>query len=357
MVVFKVTLDRFQKDLQAFDPAFLIDPQGIVFVASRPDLDYHSLWPVTVTDPAGFKAQYGTDRFTPIFSQPVYDDVKVQFAGRKYAATRENLYGVIAPGWTLVNLEPCTSVIHYRLMGIAAAFIMVFLTLVFAWSNLSVQEGANRIKASEARFRAMFAAAPEAVFVFDPESRRILGANPFMAQWLGYDPEELVGLEIDKLLELEPPGAVEEGAGKCPDSQSGTAARRYRKKDGSLVDVECTEANILHGDHIRKIVFVRDITERKQAEAELKKSLSLYMATLESTTDGLLVVNRQGRIVSANKKFRELWHMPEDIVTSGDDDRALAFVLDQLEDPQGFLQRVQELYSQPAAESFDMLNF
>ena len=45
----------------------------------------------------------------------------------------------------------------------------------------------------------MFAAAPEAVFVFDPESRRILGANPFMAQWLGYGPEELVGLEIDQV--------------------------------------------------------------------------------------------------------------------------------------------------------------
>ncbi len=82
------------------------------------------------------------------------------------------------------------------------------------------------------------------------------------------------------------------------------------------------------------------------------------MATLESTTDGLLVVNRQGRIVSANKKFRELWHIPEDIVTSGDDDSRPGFCpWINWKDPQGFLQRVQELYSQPAAESFDMLNF
>ena len=82
VAVFKMTLNRFQQELQGFDPAFLIDPQGIVFVASRPNLDYHSLWPLSVSDPAAFKAQYGTDRFTPIFSQPLHDEARVEFAGR-----------------------------------------------------------------------------------------------------------------------------------------------------------------------------------------------------------------------------------------------------------------------------------
>ena len=75
---------------------------------------------------------------------------------------------------------------HYRLMGIAAAFILVFLTLVFAGANLSLREGTTRVMASEARFGPVPAVAPEAVFVFDPETRRIMGANPFMAKWLGY---------------------------------------------------------------------------------------------------------------------------------------------------------------------------
>ncbi len=215
--------------------------------------------------------------------------------------TRQNIAEVIAPGWALVNLEPFTTVMHYRLMGIAAAFILVVLTLVFAGTNLSIREGANRIMASEARFRAMFAAAPEAVFVFDPESRRILGANPFMAQWLGYGPEELVGLEIDKLLEPEPLGAGQEGAGECPDSQTGTAARRYRKKDGSLVDVECTEANILHGDHIRKIVFVRDITERRQAENEVRGAKEYLENILDNSADPIGIVDQHGRIIQWNK--------------------------------------------------------
>jgi diguanylate cyclase (GGDEF)-like protein/PAS domain S-box-containing protein len=301
VAVFKMTLNRFQQELKGFDPAFLIDPQGIVFVASHPDLDYQSLWPLSVTDPAGFKAQYGTDRFTPIFSQALHDEARIEFNVRHYMVTRQNIAEVIAPGWSLVNLESFTPVIHYRLMGIVAAFILVFLTLVFAGTNLSIREGANRIMASEARFRTMFAAAPEAVFVFDAESRRILGANPFMAQWLGYHPEELVGLEIDQLLEPEPPEAVEEGAGVRPNRQTGAEACRYRKKDDSLVDVECTEANILHGDHIRKIVFVRDITARRQAENEVRQAKEYLENILENSADPIGIVDQRGRIIKWNK--------------------------------------------------------
>jgi diguanylate cyclase (GGDEF)-like protein/PAS domain S-box-containing protein len=267
--VLKISLNRFQQDLRGFDPAFLIDPQGIVLVASRPHLDYYSLWPVTVTDPAGFQAQYGTDRFTPIFPQVISADDKVEFAGKPYLATRQSIGEIISPGWTLVNLEPFQPVAYLRLLGIATAFILVVLTLVFAGSNLSIRKGANRILASEARFRAVFEAAPEAVFVFDPETRKILDANPFMAQWLGYDPAELVNLEIDQVMEPKGPGVPEAPGGAGPVALADTPSRRYRRKDGALVDVELTSVQIFHEEHIRELVFIRDITERKQTEAEL----------------------------------------------------------------------------------------
>ena len=205
------------------------------------------------------------------------------------------------PGWALVNLEPFNPVMHYRLMGIAAAFILVFLTLVFAGATCPSGKGPTGSWPPRPVSGPCLTAAPEAVFVFDPESRRILGANPFMAQWLGYGPEELVGLEIDQLLEPEPLGAEEEVAGKCPDSQTGTAARRYREKDGSLVDVECTEANILHGDHIRKIVFVRDITERRQAENEVREAREYLENILDNSADPIGIVDQHGRIIKWNK--------------------------------------------------------
>jgi PAS domain S-box-containing protein len=100
-----------------------------------------------------------------------------------------------------------------------------------------------------------------------------------------------------------------------------------------------------------------EVARRQRAQTSLEEALSLSKATLESTADGILVVNRQGRIVSANHRFKEMWRLPEDISASGDNDQALAFVQDQLTDPEGFLAKVRELYAQPAAESFDIFHF
>lgn len=97
--------------------------------------------------------------------------------------------------------------------------------------------------------------------------------------------------------------------------------------------------------------------KRRTDEDSLGGSLSLLQATLESTADGILVVDREGKIVSFNRKFVEMWQIPDRIIKTRDDNQALAFVRDQLKDPSGFLTKVRELYSQPDAESFDVLEF
>ncbi len=79
-----------------------------------------------------------------------------------------------------------------------------------------------------------------------------------------------------------------------------------------------------------------EVAQRQQAQTALEEALSLSRATLESTADGILVVDRQGRMVIGNRKFREMWRLPEEIYASGDNDRALDFVQDQLTDPEGY---------------------
>jgi len=100
-----------------------------------------------------------------------------------------------------------------------------------------------------------------------------------------------------------------------------------------------------------------DITERKHAEGELQRSLALLRATLDSTADGILVVDDGGRIVTYNRCFVEMWRIPDEIVASGDDNKALAFVLDQLKDPGRFVTRTMGIYAQPGEESYDVLEF
>lgn len=100
-----------------------------------------------------------------------------------------------------------------------------------------------------------------------------------------------------------------------------------------------------------------EIRERQAAEAELRHTVSLLTATLESTADGILVVNAKKRIKGHNKKFAAMWQIPDSVLESGDDDQALACVVGQLEAPESFLAKVQELYDTPAAESFDLIHF
>ena len=97
--------------------------------------------------------------------------------------------------------------------------------------------------------------------------------------------------------------------------------------------------------------------ELMQANIALRQSLSLLQATLESTADGILVVDRNGRIAAFNRRFAEMWSIPEEVLRSGDDERAIDYVLDQLACPEDFLAKVRELYSQPDAESQDTLEF
>ncbi len=103
-------------------------------------------------------------------------------------------------------------------------------------------------------------------------------------------------------------------------------------------------------------LYGTDITERKRAEEEIARSLSLLQVTLESTADGILVVDQRGRIAGFNQRFVDMWSIPDSILASRDDDQALGFVLDQLKDPESFLAKVRELYNQPDAEDYDVLD-
>ena len=100
-----------------------------------------------------------------------------------------------------------------------------------------------------------------------------------------------------------------------------------------------------------------EITERKRAEKALRQSLSLLNATLESTADGILVINRDGKVVSLNQKFLQLWHIPQSVADSNDDKILLSHVLDQLREPEAFLAKVEHLYLEPDTSSEDIIEF
>ncbi|MBU2583947.1 MAG: PAS domain S-box protein, partial [Bacteroidetes bacterium] len=87
------------------------------------------------------------------------------------------------------------------------------------------------------------------------------------------------------------------------------------------------------------------------------EAISILDAALDTTADGILIVDQNGRVTKANKNFLELWHIPETLLETRDDNKLLDYVLDQLSDPNAFITKVRELYAHPSNESFDTLEF
>ncbi len=134
---------------------------------------------------------------------------------------------------------------------------------------------------------------------------------------------------------------------------------RIMRKDGKMSWMEhvCQPVTDNQGAFLGVRASNRDITIRKQAEEKLRNTLSLLSATLESTADGIIVVDREGKITSFNQKFLQMWHIPESVIASKDDRKVIDFVLGQLKDPETFLTKVLELYASDETESFDMVEF
>lgn len=131
------------------------------------------------------------------------------------------------------------------------------------------------------------------------------------------------------------------------------------RKDGTRFPVLLRSDVVLspEGEPVAIVTSCEDITQRRRAEEDLANSLSLLRATLESTVDGILVVDLNGKIVSYNQRFQSMWRLTEQTLAIGESSDALMSVLEQVSEPEVFLRRVRELYANPEQEAWDVLEF
>jgi two-component system cell cycle sensor histidine kinase/response regulator CckA len=212
---------------------------------------------------------------------------------------------------------------------------------------------------SEKKHREMVNSLPFCVFEADLNGR-IQFVNQTGLDWFGYFPEDLAaGFSIYQILEESDVQRAKENVGRLL-SGGELLNREYRvtRKDGSSFTVLIRTRVISEkGVPVGLQGSLIDISDLKQAERERELIISLLRATVESTADGILVVDTAGKITHYNRRFQEMWRIPDEVLAEGSDSLALAFVLDQLSDPAGFIAEVERLYSLPLAESFDLLEF
>ncbi len=105
------------------------------------------------------------------------------------------------------------------------------------------------------------------------------------------------------------------------------------------------------------VALHKEIAESKRLQTELEKSLSLQRATLEATTDGILVVDSQGKIADFNHKLLQMWRIPESLIASGNCREALRVAMKELVYPREYLAIVRKLQSNPDVKIYDAIAF
>jgi diguanylate cyclase (GGDEF)-like protein/PAS domain S-box-containing protein len=215
---------------------------------------------------------------------------------------------------------------------------------------------------SEAKYRMLFETASDGIFLQD-KTGVFFDCNENGAKLLGLSKSKIVGMTPAEISPLRQPDgrlSSEIGKQKFLAALNGQIQRfEYQalRADGVPFEAELTMSPVDFSGIPCIQTVVRDISERKIKEAKMAKALSLLNATLESTTDAILVVDLNNVWILHNQQFIDLWQITNELNASKDDHAALAFVLNQLEDADGFLNKVQELYSTPTARSFDTIKF
>ncbi len=186
-----------------------------------------------------------------------------------------------------------------------------------------------------------------------------ISVNQRYCEITGYSREEIMKLRLEDLTHPDDLDASQDFIRRTREGEFAnyTMEKRYIRKDATVVWINLTVSIVRsdNGEPMYLVGFIQDITERRSAQAAASRSLSLLQATLESTADGLLVVDLEGRIISYNQRVAEMWGIPPELFASGDDARAIAVAVEKLSHPEEFLAKVQELYEQPELASYDVL--
>jgi diguanylate cyclase (GGDEF)-like protein/PAS domain S-box-containing protein len=194
----------------------------------------------------------------------------------------------------------------------------------------------------------------EAVWVVDAGTLQVLCANQAAAHLQGLSKEELVGTPVFELnANLEDQffwQAVQQ------DTQPGIHSdTTLRYADGHTVQVERRVSTVIQEDHKVFLVAMQDKSQQHRIQEQLEHLLAELRATLESTADGILVCDLDGKINAFNRLFATLWELPEELLSQHDDAAVHAWMTNAVPDPEQYRQKQAHIQRSPLLESTDVL--
>jgi diguanylate cyclase (GGDEF)-like protein/PAS domain S-box-containing protein len=177
--------------------------------------------------------------------------------------------------------------------------------------------------------------------------------NDRLAAMLGRPAGELIGAEWTRFVAEDDRERVVSYVAETSQDESGPPVEcRIHTPDGLRWVMATSQPVVLNGPAAVsgnfEAGYVVDITANKLVEDRLRNAISVHQATIESTTDGIVVINQDRKIVSNNQRFEEMWKLQDAISTDPDDVRRS--ISAQLLDPAGFKQLLEQTREDPMLE-------
>jgi PAS domain S-box-containing protein len=216
------------------------------------------------------------------------------------------------------------------------------------------QQEAVPLIASEQRYRRLFESAKDGILILDARTGMVVDVNPFLVELLGYSHEKFLGKKVWELGFLKDILANEANFAELQ-------AKEYIRYDdrpletsaGQKINVEFVSNVYQVNGHKVIQCNIRDITERKQAATELRWKTALLEAQVNSSLDGILVVDNQGVKILQNQRLNELFKIPPPVATNENDAAQIQFVSKQTKHPDEFYQKVTYLNAHPEEQCRD----
>src|ERR1035437_10313432 len=201
------------------------------------------------------------------------------------------------------------------------------------------------LRESEQRFHELFEGSPDAVFVEDLNGT-VLDINPAACRLHGVPREGLIGKNV---ADLVPPERREEVARNfkalVEDRLEQIEGASYTQ-DGRVVPVEVRASRVNYAGQAAVLLHVRDITDRKLAEAALRSSEMLFHSVWENSVDGMRLTDEQGNIVAVNDAYCKLVGLSREELEG----KPFTVVFDSCEQPEMLLQEFRQHFGDRVIE-------
>ena len=180
----------------------------------------------------------------------------------------------------------------------------------------------NSLKRQVSWFRKVIDGSPDIFVVFNDQGE-LIDVNEVGLRKLGYTREEIMGISIAQLdADWSPQRLQAQAEAMQQQNNHNTFVRgRNRRKDGSIFPVEVASSLIMDGDEERRVGFIRDISDRLEAEQAIRESEKRYRALYNRSPVMMHSIDANGTIIDVNDYWTRIMNYSREEVLNTPIDR------------------------------------